>query len=172
MRMNLQAFQELLNLGDGHIRKKDTRCRRAITPHERSCITLRFLAIFKTVLFKYFIRQYPAILLLYEINHYYYHILVIMRRLGLLFRHAACITSWKKSKTMATKADNQRYAVKHSFIVTFSTNVCLGRHLLLYFHDVMHFSYVTIYKIQQLLKRLQVHPHVIRKCCIASQFTE
>lgn len=50
MRMEFSAFQDLLSLIDGHIRKKDTRCRRAITPQERLCVTLRFLASGKNII--------------------------------------------------------------------------------------------------------------------------
>jgi len=42
VRMDLPTFQDLSSLIEAHI-NKDTRCRRAITPGERLCVTLRFL---------------------------------------------------------------------------------------------------------------------------------
>lgn len=44
MRMSEEVFLELLQMVDPFIRKKDTHLREAISPNERLCATLRFLA--------------------------------------------------------------------------------------------------------------------------------
>ncbi|XP_073427866.1 uncharacterized protein [Dendrobates tinctorius] len=43
-RMSQESFLDLLGMGEGNIRKRDTQLRRAIPPEERLLVTLRFLA--------------------------------------------------------------------------------------------------------------------------------
>jgi hypothetical protein len=56
MRMNLGAFEELLSRVENQIQKQRTRFRRDISPRERLCLTIRYLATGKnSTLFKIFI---------------------------------------------------------------------------------------------------------------------
>ena len=44
LRMYPEEFDMLLRMVENRIRKQDTHMRRALTPRERLCLTLRFLA--------------------------------------------------------------------------------------------------------------------------------
>lgn len=53
IRLYPEDFDEILRLVDPLIRKQDTNCRRAIPPHKRLTITLKYLATGKIHLFIY-----------------------------------------------------------------------------------------------------------------------